>query len=98
MSARPTRTVRIIERGVHPAWWMKITTVTLMWTCPRCEGPRGEPYNHLFHEDGEWYECDRWDNACGHIDLYSDVALEAADGVDVPGVDAPPAAEAPACP
>jgi len=75
------RTVRIINR-----WWaepdpgyhgVRIDTVTLNWTCPTCNGPRGEPWATTQCEDGDWLHIDRWNNPCGHVDRYRDVAKEA---------------------
>lgn len=45
--------------------------------CPQCGGKRGEPYGYNFYEDGWWFWCNRWDNPCGHIDMYSDCIQEA---------------------
>ncbi|QHE72665.1 hypothetical protein [Rhodococcus sp. WAY2] len=55
----------------------QIRTVTLTWVCPGCHGPRGIPKEHRFHEDGHWLTCDRWDNPCGHLDLYTAVLAQA---------------------
>ena len=46
-------------------------------TCPRCGGPRGEPQGKNEYSDGEAWRVQTWDNPCGHIDLYRDVAREA---------------------
>ena len=58
-----------------------IVRVEISDYCPKCaaEGkttPRGEPKSYNFHEDGDWYNCDRWSNSCGHIDYYEDVLKE----------------------
>lgn len=71
-----TRTVRVIQRSAD-GWNIRIVSVTVAWVCPVCGQPRGEPFNLNFCEDGEWFSCDRWDNPCGHIDLYKDVIAEA---------------------
>lgn len=80
MTTPPTRTVRVIDREAERRFWgtsahpyLPIPSVTLPWVCPVCGGPRGEPYNYNFCEDGSWYSCDRWENPCGHIDRYADV-------------------------
>jgi hypothetical protein len=69
-------TVKIIHR-TNGGWNINILRVTIPDICPVCGGQRGEPKNHNFYEDGDWYSCDRWENPCGHIDKYSDVLKEA---------------------
>jgi hypothetical protein len=44
--------------------------------CPRCGGQRGESFNYHFSEDGDFYNCSRWNNPCGHVDSYKDVYEE----------------------
>lgn len=69
---KTTRTVRIIKRvEILP----QIIMVTVPWFSLTCEGPRGEPFTHHFVEDGGCYTCDRWNNPCGHVDMYIDVLL-----------------------
>lgn len=71
------RKVKIIDRstwgtsGPYP----NIISVEIMDTCIRCGGPRGEPREESFSEDGGFYSCHRWENPCGHIDTY-DKCLE----------------------
>ena len=78
----PRRTVHVIDRsgwgtsGAYPA----IRALTLIWACPTCQGPRGIPQKHRFHEDGEWFTCDRWDNPCGPVDMYVSVLNESRKG------------------
>lgn len=72
-----TMTVRVADRRSSPVGHATIRTVTILAECPRCGGKRGEPYNHNFHDDGEWLSCDRWTNPCGHTDMYTDVLKEA---------------------
>ena len=73
----PTMTVRVIDRGTGRAYiGLTIVTVTVPAICPTCGAPRGKPYYWRFCEDGEWYSCDRWDNECGHVDMYSAVLAE----------------------
>lgn len=50
--------------------------ITIDATCPVCGGPRGDVYTQRFCEDGEWYDVDRWDNPCGHVDMYASVLEE----------------------
>lgn len=45
--------------------------------CPKCGGERGKPYGYNFHEDGEWFHVEKWENPCGHIDTYREVWHEA---------------------
>lgn len=54
----------------HPMW------VTIADTCPVCGGQRGKPYEYRFCEDGDWYTVHKWDNPCGHTDLYKDSYFE----------------------
>lgn len=77
-----TMTVRIRDRAAEAPWGSGpnrpvIRTVTIAATCPRCGGPRGTPRNLNQHDDGEWYSTHVWDNPCGHVDAYADVAKEA---------------------
>lgn len=77
--------VAVIDRAAMAETWgngphrMIVRTVEIGDVCPQCGGPRGVPYGHNGHEDGEWYHVDRWDNPCGHRDRYEDVLKEAAD-------------------
>jgi hypothetical protein len=73
-----TMTVRVVDRGTSRSYTgVNIRTVTIPAVCPKCGGPRGGKYPHNFCEDGEWMNCDRWDNPCGHTDYYSAVLEEA---------------------
>jgi len=71
--------VRVIDRSNwgRPGPYPQIVSVTISDRCPICNGPRGEPRNHNFFENGDAHSCDRWDNPCGHVDRYEDVLLEA---------------------
>ena len=51
--------------------------VNISKTCPKCGGPRGEPYDGLSFDGSRRLYVSRWDNPCGHIDSYSDVRVEA---------------------
>lgn len=58
-------------------WQYYPKTITIGDYCPICGGKRGEPVNHTFCEDGEWFNVDKWENPCGHIDKYGDCLKEA---------------------
>ena len=70
-----TRTVRIPAAEAHGGFHS--TTVTLLWECPRCGGPRGEVRPAVSYDGSRRLACDGWTNPCGHIDLYSNVRKEA---------------------
>lgn len=73
-----TMRVRVVSRGTGRSYeGVRIHTVTIQNRCPKCLGPRGEATPYRFCEDGAWYTCDRWDNPCGHVDMYGDVLAEA---------------------
>lgn len=75
-----TMRVRVCDRGTGPGYsGVRIRTVEISTQCqqPGCDAPRGKPFNHNFHEDGEWLSVDMWRNPCGHIDFYVDVLKEA---------------------
>jgi hypothetical protein len=55
-----------------------VRSVAIARRCPTCGGPRGHAYPFRFPEDGEWFTVDRWDNPCGHLDLYTSVLAEVA--------------------
>ncbi|GGZ23897.1 hypothetical protein GCM10010387_16440 [Streptomyces inusitatus] len=70
-------TYRVCDRGTSSGYQgVRVVTVTVAAECPRCGGPRGEAKPHRFHEDGDWYVVDRWSNACGHVEQYTDVLAE----------------------
>jgi len=54
----------------------RIQEVNISDKCPKCSGPRGVPYGYNFVEDGQGFHCHKWDNPCGHIDMYEDVLKE----------------------
>lgn len=54
-----------------------VREVRISRLCPQCKGPRGIPRKHMHPERGEVYNIDIWENACGHIDHYPQVLLEA---------------------
>lgn len=80
--ADTTMTVRVIDRSMwgRSVPYPQIAEVTISAFCPRCGQRRGAPWPHRFHEDGEWLTCDRWDNPCGHVDMYENVLAEARAG------------------
>ena len=53
------------------------TTVRLVWVCPVCGGPRGEPTDGVSWDGSRRLYCHTWFNPCGHIDKYPDVRTEA---------------------
>lgn len=79
-TAAATMQVRVPDRSnwgtSGPA--VVVRSLTLSRRCPCCGGPRGNAYPFRFHEDGDWFTVDRWDNPCGHLDLYTHVLAEAA--------------------
>lgn len=71
--------VRIMFRNNYvggDGWTYYPIEVEIADTCPVCGGKRGKPYNHSFHEDGDWFNVNRWDNPCGHVDTYESVYKE----------------------
>lgn len=78
-----TITVRVRDRRAETPWGSGHTdprcrNVVIAAACPVCGGPRGKPYLLYQHDDGATYHVDKWDNPCGHVDLYEAVILEAA--------------------
>lgn len=71
-----TMAVRVPDRRHDPVGHATVRTITIPTTCPVCGGPRGETREHRFNDDGDWKTVDRWDNPCGHVDVY-DVVLAA---------------------
>lgn len=67
-------------------WTYHPVTVRIEDTCPVCGGPRGEVVPRSFCEDGEWYVLDTWVNPCGHMDMYKDVLIEAAEKLEAENV------------
>ncbi|MEU9208477.1 hypothetical protein AB0D27_11120 [Streptomyces sp. NPDC048415] len=75
-----TMTVRVCDRGSGRDYvGVTIRTITIPAVCPVCGGPRGVDTlrSERLPEDGESYTVSRWDNPCGHVDLYADVLREA---------------------
>ena len=74
-------TVRVPDRsgwGTPGAPLIVVRCLRISRSCPVCAGPRGNAYPFTFFDDGDWYHVDRWDNPCGHLDLYSNVLTEVA--------------------
>jgi hypothetical protein len=71
----PTRTVTIPRCDEHDGFHS--VTVTLLWRCPRCGGPRGEVFRTISYDGSRRLGCDGWKNPCGHVDYYSAVRREA---------------------
>lgn len=77
-----TMTVTVRDDAAEARAWghgggLRFRTVTISAFCPRDGQRRGTPYNHRFPNDGDWYNVDRWDNPCGHVDMYDAVLAEA---------------------
>lgn len=49
---------------------VSVEKTKVLWECPTCGGPMGEPKGMNFFEDGESYHCDTWNNPCGHVAPY----------------------------
>ncbi|MDH5436190.1 MAG: hypothetical protein OEX83_05465 [Gammaproteobacteria bacterium] len=54
-----------------------VSMVEIFEFCPVCKGPRGQVMTRLFWEEQKVFECDGWQNPCGHIDNYDQVKNEA---------------------
>ncbi|HZM65160.1 MAG TPA: hypothetical protein VFC16_02540 [Nakamurella sp.] len=70
-----TRTVRIPGSDEHDGWHR--ITVTVLWECPTCGGPRGDVAPAISYDGSRRLHCDGWSNPCGHIDSYTRVRREA---------------------
>lgn len=74
--------VTIRARALEAPWGSgptspAVRTVGIADRCPRCGHPRGTPKTIRQHDDGVTYWVDVWSNDCGHVDSYTDVAIEA---------------------
>lgn len=69
--------VRVADRRRSPVGHATIRTISISIACPQCGNRRGPVTNHNFYDDGEWLSCDRWENPCGHVDMYDAVLAEA---------------------
>lgn len=71
-----TRTVEIPACDQHEGFYSM--TVTVIWKCPTCGGPRGEPFKTISYDGSRrLYDVNGWKNPCGHVDKYADVREEA---------------------
>jgi len=77
-----TRTVQIPGSDQHDGIFL--ATVTVVWECPTCGGPRGDVARTISYDGSRQLGCDSWSNPCGHIDTYSAVRREAARRVVMP--------------
>lgn len=71
------RTVKIPSCEMHGGNPFYAVNVTLEWTCPQCGGERGPVKPAISYDGSRRLAVDGWQNACGHIDYYSDVRVEA---------------------
>lgn len=65
--------VRVVSRGTQRGYegvWIERIAISAFCDCG---ARRGTPYEHHFAEDGNYLTCDRWENPCGHIDLYGNL-------------------------
>ncbi|MDH5594032.1 MAG: hypothetical protein OEY68_06460 [Gammaproteobacteria bacterium] len=53
-----------------------VTQIKIYGNCPVCGGQRGQSMPRFFWEENHVYECDGWENPCGHIDYYEAVRNE----------------------
>lgn len=67
-----TKKVQIIVRD---GWEMRTPIANVVWECPECGAPMGEPKGKNFFEDGDAYHCDVWENDCGHVARYMDLKI-----------------------
>lgn len=56
-----------------------IRTIQISAFCPNCGARRGSPESLYTYDDGEHYYVSTWrcSAACGHVDLYANVVVEA---------------------
>jgi len=72
-----TKNVQVILRN---GWSMRTPVVEVLWECPVCGGPMGDPKDHGFCEDGDWHRCDIWENPCGHVAKYDQIKIKTSKG------------------
>ena len=78
-----TQTVKIPAREMHEGYAFVI--VKLEWKCPECGKPRGPLVDALSYDGSRRLTVNGWHNACGHVDKYEAVRLEASEnGLNVP--------------
>lgn len=96
-------TVTIRDRSREAPWGVGptapvIRTVAISAFCPNCGARRGERSWLTTHDDGERYWTQTWScsAACGHVDLYAAVVVEAGRIAAGPPAWTPPAWTPPA--
>lgn len=52
------------HEGIHKV------KVNLVWVCPVCQGPRGEPGVRMSYDGSLKMVVNGWANPCGHVDKY----------------------------
>ena len=77
MNTPKTKRVTIPSTPEHEGNYFHLITIELEWTCPRCQGPRGEVSQVCTWDGSLSMMCDGWVNPCGHVDKYTDVLEEA---------------------
>ena len=77
-------TVTIRDRSREAPWGVGLTapvirTVAISVFCPSCGARRGERSWLTTYDDGERYWTETWScsAACGHVDHYADIVVEA---------------------
>lgn len=74
--------VRVPDRdanwGIPGAPAIVVRCVVIPRRCPACGGPRGNAHPVHIQDTPVNLSWDRWDNPCGHLDLFRDVIAEAA--------------------
>lgn len=78
-----TMTVTVRDRSAERPWGSGLTNpvvreVTISAFCPVCGERRGEPSGLNQCDDGAFFWVQVWSNPCGHVDMYADVVVEAA--------------------
>jgi hypothetical protein len=67
----PERTITIPACSEHEGFHK--LTLTTIWTCLVCGGPRGEPFEILSYDGSRRMTVSGWRNPCGHIETYETV-------------------------
>lgn len=82
-----TRSVTIPRLPEHEGNPFNLISVTLLWECPVCGGPRGEVEQVVSYDGSLRVHCDGWVNPCGHVDSYDSVRAEAGLASTHPGAE-----------
>ena len=73
-------TIILDNPGLHEKdtgyYGRRLERIEISDNCPKCGGKRGKPYQERHCHDGVSYMVDRWENECGHLDLYPDCWVE----------------------